>query len=270
MNESTMMLTSILNCRPVDLTAERPVLSSKQKAALDRMSARRASGEPLQYIIGSCDFMGIELSVEPCVLIPRPETEILTERVIEIAKMDRDPSRARILDLGTGSGNIAIALARNLPAFAVDAVDIDARALALARKNAAANGLASNITFFQDDFITFLNKAVDGQRPYAVIVSNPPYIPTGHLPFLPADVRREPAIALDGGPDGLKFYRSIIPAAGRCIRPGGHLLFEIGDGQRAGIEDIFARSGNFAQLEFTKDYVGTDRVACARFKLKDR
>ena len=268
MNERDMMLTAILKCRPVDLIAEPPALTRRQEAAFNRMQARRLSGEPLQYILRSCDFMGVELTVDPRVLIPRPETEILVEKALERAKTLAARKELRILDLGTGSGNIAIAMAKYLPNCSVTAVDIDPRALLLARRNAAANGVDSSISFCQEDMTVFLSRAAEEEKQYDIIVSNPPYIAAPQLPRLPIEVRFEPQAALDGGMDGLKFYRGIIARAHRLIRPGGYLLLEIGDGQVKDIERIFVSYEQYHQLNFTKDYAGTDRVVCAQVKGK--
>ena len=266
MNERDLMLTTILKCRPVDLAADPPSLTRQQKNALSRMQARRAAGEPLQYIVRSCDFMGIELTVDLRALIPRPETEILVEQALDRAKTMTPHKKLRILDLGTGSGNIAIALAKHLPNCSVTAIDIDPRALTLARRNAAASGVASALTFRRGDMAAFLDRAAQDQKQYDIIISNPPYITTSQLPHLPMDVRFEPRAALDGGVDGLKFYREIIARAFHCIRPGGYLLLEIGDGQSKDIERIFTSHGQYQRLNFMKDYVGTPRIVCARIK----
>lgn len=268
MNERDLMLTSILKCRPVDLVANPPSLTRQQSNTLNRMQARRLSGEPLQYILRSCDFMGVELTVDSRVLIPRPETELLVEYALECAKMLMTRKGLRILDLGTGSGNIAIAMAKYLPNCVVTAVDIEPRAQSLARRNAAANDVSSMLTFCQEDMTVFMKRAALEEKQYDIIISNPPYIPTAWLPQLPRDVRFEPTVALDGGEDGLKFYRAIIARAHNLIRPGGYLLLEIGDGQRNDIQCIFACHKQYHPLNFIKDYVGTDRVVCAQVKGK--
>ena len=270
MNERDLMLTSILKCRLVDLVANPPSLTRHQKSTFNRMQARRLSGEPLQYILRSCDFMGVELTVDSRVLIPRPETEILVEQALGRAKALGLRKELHILDLGTGSGNIAIAVAKYLPNCSVTAVDIDPRSLALAKKNAVANGVTPSLTFCKNDMAFFLSRTDKKETLYDIIISNPPYIATSQLPHLPSDVRFEPRSALDGGADGLKFYREIIARAYRLIRPGGFLLLEIGDGQRKDIEHVFARYDQYQQLNFTKDYVGTDRVVCAQVKGKSQ
>jgi release factor glutamine methyltransferase len=264
MNEHDWMMTAVLNCRPVDLIAHPPTLTLQQKVALDRMKARRSSGEPLQYILETCNFMGIELTVEPGVFIPRPETEILVEQVLERVNMSGVRTGLRILELGTGSGNIAIALAKYLPDCSVTTVDIDPHALHLAKKNATANGVEEVITFCQEDIKPSLCQAAENKALYDIVISNPPYIASSQLPHLPMDVQFEPQTALDGGTDGLRFYREIIARAYLVMRSGGYILLEIGDGQREAIESIFARYHQYHRVNFVKDYVGTDRVVCAQ------
>jgi release factor glutamine methyltransferase len=264
MTEDEWMLTSIFNCRRVDLAARRHVLTPRQQSAYEGMRRRRTRGEPLQYIIGETSFMGIPLKVDPRVLIPRPETELLVECAVE--KMERLPRREglRILDLGTGSGNIAIALAEHLPGAAITALDISREALTLAAENARANAAARTIQFLNREMSDYLQDAAGQGLLYNMVISNPPYIPTGRISELPADVRREPAMALDGGEDGLDHYRKIIHYAHLVMKPEGFLLLEIGDGQRDGIESIFQQYPEYDRLNFQKDYVGTDRIIWVR------
>ncbi len=268
MTEQEWMLTSLLECRRVDLYAERQSLTPGQEMRYASMQRRRKEGEPLQYILGYCDFMGVRIGVDSRVLIPRPETEILVETALERIKIFPCDDPLRVLDLGTGSGNIAIALAHHLKYASVTAVDISSEALALARHNAVSQGVAHKINFVQADMTVFLEEGTSAEKQFDVILSNPPYIPTFQLGRLPRDVRQEPRIALDGGKDGLRFIRGLITSAHRHLREGGFLLLEIGDGQREAVEEILAQHPCYRNIRFYKDYVQTDRIVYAEKNLE--
>ncbi|MGA7830704.1 MAG: peptide chain release factor N(5)-glutamine methyltransferase [Terracidiphilus sp.] len=215
---------------------------------------RRYRGEPIQYIIGEAEFYGLPFRVTPDVLIPRPETEHLIEKVLELALGFDAP---RIVDVGTGSGAIAVALAHKMPRAAITAIDLSKSALAIARENAKRNGV--DLRFLQGDLLA----PVAGEQ-FEIIVSNPPYVPTTDRDSLSVEVREyEPALALFAGEDGLEVYRRLIPAAFDALIPGGYLLLEIGFGQSPAIIDLLARSG-FAQIEFVPDLQGIPRVASAQ------
>lgn len=263
MTENELMLTSIFDCRRVDLVVHSRKLTPAQESRYNEMRVRRAEGEPLQYITGQCEFMGIPLAVDARALIPRPETEILVELAIEKAKSISTKAALNALDLGAGSGNISIALAKNIENITITALDISDSALTLAEKNAKANGVEQKIKFRSNDMIAYLRDTMSGDEKFDMIISNPPYIPTSQLAQLPVDVQREPAMALDGGKDGLHFYKAIIQHAHRTLKSGGFLLMEIGDGQRGDIEVIFGRDSQYSQISFYKDYVGTDRIVIA-------
>jgi release factor glutamine methyltransferase len=192
------------------------------------------------------------------VLIPRPETEHLVEKVIEIAGRMGDTLHApRILDVGTGSGAIAVALAHELPQAHVTAIDLSAPALAIAQENARRNGAA--IRFLRGDLLAPL-----GEEQFEIVVSNPPYVPAVDRASLAVEVRDyEPALALFAGDDGLDVYRRLIPAAFDVLAPGGSLVLEIGYGQEQAITALLARS-KFSQIEFSPDLQGIPRVACAQ------
>ena len=257
MTEQELMLTSILGCRRVDLYVDKHPLSNGQARRFEAIKKRRQEGEPLQYILGSCEFMGLELSVDERVLIPRPETEILVEEALKIYR-DRMSGHCRILELGTGSGNIAIALAKNLPQSRVTTVDISLEALECARFNAKKHGVLEQIHFLQSGMIPFLRDREPAM--FDFIVSNPPYIALSGLNNLPADVRREPPAALEGGKDGLFFIRGIMAHSHRLLRQGGFLCLEIGDGHRKAVEKIFKENPFYTRVDFKKDYAGTDRI----------
>ncbi|MCK5581029.1 MAG: peptide chain release factor N(5)-glutamine methyltransferase [Candidatus Omnitrophica bacterium] len=258
MTEQELMLTSVLDCRRVDLYAEKLSLSPAQERFFRQMQARRAQGEPLQYILGETEFMGMKFAVDERVLIPRPETEILVEGVLARAKSQRcDP--IHILDLGTGSGCIAVSLAKHFPLSEVCAVDISKDALSLAQENARQHGVENQIQFQNQCLVDCLNERFASENFFDIIVSNPPYIRSSDMDGLPDDVRQEPRLALDGGEAGLKYYIAIIEKSAGVLKPGGLLALEIGDGQRVAIEEMLKTVG-FTHVKFIKDCAGTDRV----------
>jgi release factor glutamine methyltransferase len=230
-------------------------LTPAQQAAFDALVQRRLANEPIQYITGEQEFYGLALGVTPAVLIPRPETEQLVEAVLA----ELDPTRPlRILDVGTGSGAIAIALAHHLPRAHVTAVDLSAAALEVAASNAARHGLTNRIRFVQSDLLDALPP---GELPFDFIVSNPPYVPTADRGSLHPQVRdHEPAAALFAGPDGLDVYRRLIPQARAALRPNGILALEIGQGQREAVAALLA---DWNELRFLDDLQQIPRVALA-------
>jgi release factor glutamine methyltransferase len=236
-------------------------LTPAQQAAFDALIQRRLANEPIQYITGEQEFYGLALRVTPAVLIPRPETEQLVEAVIaEMKQSELDSTQPlRILDVGTGSGAIAIALAFHLPHARFTAVDLSAAALEVAASNAARHGLADRIRFVASDLLDALPP---GELPFDVIVSNPPYVPTADHASLHPQVRdHEPAAALFAGPDGLDIYRRLIPQARAALRPNGLLALEIGHGQREAVAALLA---GWNELRFLDDLQQIPRIALAR------
>lgn len=221
--------------------------------------ARLQAGEPLQYIIGETEFMGLTLSCTPSALIPRGDSEVVAECAIELM---RDIASPLIADICTGCGAYALALAAHLPEAKVWAVDISAEALALAERNAQQLQLASRLTFCQGDLLSPL---LEAGLTFDLIVSNPPYIPSMDLPTLPPQVRREPAIALDGGADGLYFYRRLAADSGKLLKNNALLLMEHGYDQAAEIEAIMRKAG-FSLLEIIEDYGGHQRGSLFRWQ----
>ena len=216
---------------------------------------RRLNGEPIQYITGQVEFYGLPLHVTPDVLIPRPETEHLVERAIAFARQFTQP---RIVDVGTGSGAIAVALAHTLSEARVTAIDFSEAALAVASRNAERNTLETRIAFLQGDL---LDPVAD--RRFDLVVSNPPYVPAADRNTLAVEVRDyEPALALFAGNDGLEVYRRLIPAAHDVLVPGGFVAFEIGYGQSEALRRLLSDAG-FLDIEFTPDLQGIPRVATA-------
>lgn len=248
--ESEWLLCAALGLDRVGLYVnfDRP-LTADELSACRLLVARRARREPLQYILGSQEFYGLEFEVAPGVLIPRHDTEVLVQEAV-----NRAGSGAEILDIGVGSGCIAVALAKSLPDAAVCGVDPSAEALGLAERNARRHCVSLSL------FRGSLFEPFEG-REFDLIVSNPPYIPTSDLAGLQPEVRDfEPRGALDGGADGLDFYRMIIPEASLHLRTGGWLLLEAGIGQAADLLALFEAAGVYGELFTAKDPGGIDRV----------
>lgn len=248
------LLAHLLHTSRTWLTAfgQEPLPADKQQA-YERLVARHANGEPLAYITGFQPFCNLEISVTPDVLIPRPETEELVDWA---AHFFNPAAPLKILDLCTGSGCIALALAAQLPHACVTAVDISPRALQVARHNAERLKLQEKITFIESD----LWENVQGD--FDMIVSNPPYIPSGDLPGLMREVQAEPALALDGGPDGLQLTRQIIRRAGRFTHAGSILGLELCQGQPAGVAALLNGLGWRATVK--KDIFGIERFVLAQ------
>lgn len=217
---------------------------------------RRERGEPIQYIVGECEFYGLPFRVVPDVLIPRPETEHLVEVAIARAQAFEHP---RILDIGTGSGAISVALAHALPQAQVTAVDLSPAALAIAQENAARNGVAGRMRFLHSDLL----QAV-AQEQFEIVVSNPPYVPELDRASLAIEVREhEPEMALFAGEDGVAIYRRLIPQAYSVLVPKGSIALEIGFGQSEAVSSLLTEAG-FTHLEVTPDLQGIPRVLSAR------
>lgn len=230
-------------------------LNDDELATYRALVARRAKREPLQHILGSQEFCGLDYEVSPDVLIPRYDTELL---VSEAAA--RQPDARTILDIGTGSGCIAVSLVKRLTLAAVTATDISESALAVATRNAGRHGAV--IEFL----LGSLFAPVAGRR-FDLIVSNPPYIPTDDIETLDQEVRDyDPRTALDGGDDGLHMYRSLIPTAVEHLNPKGWLLIEIGVGQARDIVSLFRRTGSFCEPVIAIDTGGIERVVGAQLK----
>jgi release factor glutamine methyltransferase len=239
-------------------------LDEKTLEALRGMVKRRVAGEPLQYITGETEFCGLKLMVDKRVLIPRPETELLVERAVERLKTEdrRQKTDVRIVDVGTGSGCIAIALAKRLPAGEITAIDVSPEALEVARGNAKLHQIEKNIRFLEGDLLDRLPSGFVADT----IVSNPPYIADGEIAKLPKEVRDfEPVRALAAGEDGLKVIRRLVMNARRFLSSSGFMALEIGAGQRPAVEEIFDQQG-WDVVEVVKDLQGHERVIVAQPK----
>jgi release factor glutamine methyltransferase len=229
-------------------------LTQEEDSSYWRSISRRATQEPVQYIIGQQEFYGLNFFVSPAVLIPRPETEHLVEAVLEILPRD---GFFQILDVGTGSGILAVTLALHLPHAEFTAVDISAEALAVARRNAEAHEVSHRIKFIESDLLA----AVD-TGPFDAVVSNPPYIPVSDRAALAPQVRDyEPATALFGGLEGLDLYRRLIPEADLSLKPNGLLALEIGYDQQAALTNLLR---DWRNVSFIDDLQQIPRVVLAK------
>ena len=246
LSEARLLLRHVLGVTHAALEAhpEREV-SPRETADFHTLAMRRAAGEPIAYLTGHREFYGLEFHVTPAVLIPREETELLVEIAVE------KPAR-RILDLGTGSGCLAIAVARELPRAQVTAVDVSAAALDVARENAARHG--ATVRFVQGDWFAPLG----GER-FDLILANPPYVAEADPHLAQGDVRFEPRSALAAGPDGLDDIRRIVAAAAAHLVAGGRLVFEHGYDQAQAVAALLAQAG-FVAIEQRRDLAGIPRV----------
>jgi release factor glutamine methyltransferase len=228
---------------------DRP-LTQAELADIRALIKRRQAGESVAYLVGKKEFWGIDFAVDARVLVPRPDTETLIEEARERLAGVESP---RIADVGTGSGAIALTLAKLFPSAAVVAVDVSPAALEVARGNAERLGLA--VTFLEGD----LDGPLAPHAPFSLIAANLPYIPTADMAALPADVKSEPALALDGGADGLVLVRRLVGAAPALLAPGGALVLEIGAGQAAATAELLGAAG-FSDVRVRRDLGGIDRV----------
>lgn len=250
----------ILLCQATGLTrvqlitqGDRP-LAPDEAQRLDALVARRLRGEPIAYIVGKREFFGLDFQVGPAVLIPRPDTELIVELALE--RLPQGPSR--LLDMGTGSGAIAVAVAHTRPDADVTALDVSPDALAVARANAAANG--ASVRFLESSWFDAL---APGET-FDVIASNPPYIAAGDAHLAQGDLRFEPVGALTDHADGLSALRIIVAGGPRHLVPGGWLLLEHGYDQAAAVRALLADAG-FADVQSWQDLAGIERVSGGRF-----
>ncbi len=229
------------------------LLTPKELTRYRELVARRARREPLAYIIGRREFFGLEFAVNPAVLIPRPETELLVEHALRLVR--RWAPTPDIADVGAGSGAMAVALAVHLPQATVYALDASDQALALTAENARRHGVGDRVRCLLGDLLAPLPGPVD------LIVANLPYVATGEWEGLAPEIRLyEPRPALDGGPDGLALIRRLLATAAPCLRPGGALLIEIGADQGAAVTALARRHFPQAAVQLYPDYAGLDRL----------
>ena len=258
--EAEALLSYIFKCSRSELYVNELIVDEQIECLYDSLIARRISREPLQYITGIAEFMEMDFNVDKDVFIPRPETEILVSEVLHYALHITHYARRglKILDLCTGSGNIAIGLGRSVPTVEIIATDISGHALDRAHMNSISHGTEKRVIFYKGDLFDAL--PLDKKYKFDIIVCNPPYVKRGDIELLQEEVRVEPRIALDGGLDGLDFYRQIAGKAHAYLRPGGSLFLETGAGQAEDTSVIFQLKGAFRVRKIIKDFAGIDRV----------
>ena len=219
---------------------------------------KRAENLPVSYITGNTEFMSLDFIINEDVLVPRPETEILVEYIIDYCK-EKELGEPNIVDVGTGSGVIMVSLGHYIEGAKVVGIDISSAALKVAENNIDKYELDERLKVLQGDLLTPFVKR--GKNNIDIVVSNPPYICSDKFDSLPSDVRREPLIALDGGKGGLKFYRKLIPQVEKVLKPGGLLVLEIGCEQATDVKNMLGE--DWAQVEIEQDYSEHNRMICA-------
>ena len=250
--ENRILLCHALGITRVGLiTQSERQLTEEEAARLSALVGRRIGGEPIAYIVGQREFFGLPFRVTPAVLIPRPDTELIVELALE-----RLPAQARMLDMGTGSGAIAVAVAHTRPDAQVTALDVSEEALAVARANAEANG--ARVRFLRSDWFA----ALEGDT-FELVVSNPPYIASGDEHLAQGDLRFEPADALTDHADGLSDLRTIIAGAAAHLAPGGWLLLEHGYDQAEAVHALLTDAG-YLEAQSWRDLAGIERVSGGR------
>lgn len=272
--EAELIVSHCLGIERVTIYRDNPQILEEELTRIDGFLKRRSKREPLRYIVGYTEFYGLKIKVGPGVLIPRPETELLAEEAIKLFTVHR--SLFTVLDLCTGSGCLALALAREFPDAHIYGTDTSEIAIGYAKENAEINGI-KNVTFVRGNLFEPIEKLVTGHwsllpAPFLVqglifdlIVSNPPYIKRDDIKDLQPEIRDwEPVEALNGGTDGLDFYRAIIPAAHSYLKEGGCLILELGF-EQAGVVSRIAEDVGFKEVSLIKDYAGIERI----IKLRD-
>ena len=258
-----VLLAHCLNCNRLNLYLrhDQP-LADGELTCYKGLLKRRLAQEPTQYITGHQEFWSLDFLVSPAVLIPRPETELLVEAVLKhLPRIDSGGKAWRILDLGTGSGILAVVLAKELPQAHILALDRSWEALSVARENARRHGVQQQVTLVLADLV----EGLTNQAYFDVIVSNPPYVLTAAWEQLPRDIKDyEPRLALDGGLDGLDVIRPLLAGVHRLLQPGGLLALEVGQGQAGAVKQLLDDSGAYTPAEINHDYQRIGRVVLAR------
>jgi release factor glutamine methyltransferase len=264
--ESPRLNAELLLARSLEVSKERLYAHLKgsfekeKQKTLEQLIQRRILGEPLQYILGCQEFWSGDFKVDPRALIPRPETELLVEQSLSILSEDASIRSPCILEIGTGSGAVAVSLAQELRKSFIVATDISREALLLARENAQSANVLDRIKFVNGDLLGPFRPVKD-DGPFDLILSNPPYVMRSEIARLAREVKDyEPIVALDGGEDGMEFYRKIVSQASFYLRKDGWLLLEMGQGQGERVSEIIEREGEFNLPERFKDLSGIERV----------
>src|SRR5262245_9993916 len=257
--DAEVLLAHAVGCKRIDLYGMRfaDVATPEARQKYRELIGKRLEGCPVAYLVGKKEFFGLEFNVSPAVLIPRPDSEHVVLETVALAKALAAP---RIVDIGSGSGNLAVALAKQLPAAQVTTIDKSAAALAIAQQNAAKHGVAQRIRFLEGDLFTPL-----AANEFDFVVSNPPYIPAKDIAQLPIGVKvYEPHLALDGGPDGFAVFDRLIDAARARLVPGGWLIVEIGAPQEEHARQRLAALAEYELAPTVRDFSGHPRVLKAR------
>ncbi len=240
------------------------LLNEDETNHCEKLIQRREQREPLAYIIGEWEFWSQSFKVTPDVLIPRQETELLVEQLLKVIPPEKKKDPLQGLDLCTGSGILATIAALEMPASVIIGIDISSAALNLARENSLRHGVNNRITWIQSDLFGSLPVENESGR-FDFILCNPPYIATEDCKNLQPEIKLfEPVDALDGGPDGLRFYNKIIEDSFKHLKPGGFLLMEIGDDQGQVVKTMLNQSNQFSPVTLHQDYSGRDRAVCAQ------
>ena len=258
--DAEVLLAHARNCQRIQLyTAFEEPASDELRERFRALVKERAAGKPVAYLVGQREFFSLKFAVTPDVLIPRPETELLVNRALDLFKEQADWQRA--VDVGVGSGAIAVTLAKHTPRLRIAATDLSEPALAVARRNAQRHKVDDRIAFHAGDLLSTLPP----EEKFDVIVSNPPYITTAELAALPADVRNyEPLSALDGGPEGTSVIERLLPQAAQRLRPGGWLLMEISPTIVDRVERLIDETPGLTRRPTTKDLAHLPRIVQAQ------
>ena len=260
--DAEVLLAHARGCQRIELyTAFEEEAAEPLREAFRDLVRRRAGGTPVAYLVGHREFFSMSFQVTPDVLIPRPETELLVVRVLDLAKTFESSAPLKIADVGTGSGVIAVCCAKHLADCSVTAIDISPAALAVAQGNAEQHGVADRIEFVVDDLFAKRQAALE----FDIIVSNPPYVASAEMAGLDAGVRdHEPHLALDGGEQGTEVIARLIPQAAEHLKPGGWLLMEVGPSNAALVEQMIADNENLSRQDTISDLAGHPRVVQAK------
>lgn len=260
--DAEVLLAHARQCERIMLYAAfDEVVADDVRTAFRELVKRRAAGEPVAYLVGQREFYSLRLKVTPDVLIPRPETEFVVVAALDaLKKIGPKSGGLRVADVGTGSGAIAVAVAKHAPLCRVVAVDISPEALLVARENAVTHGVADRIEFFEGDLLA----GIPAERKFAVIASNPPYVSAGELAELAPDVKdHEPHLALLGGPTGTEIIERLIPQAAERLLPGGYLILEASPMTIPRVVELLAADGRFEPATVVKDLAQQARVVQA-------
>lgn len=260
--DAEVLLAHVLSTSRIDLYMRHDEeVAPEELARYRELLSRRACREPLKYILGSTEFLSLRLAVDRRVLIPRPETELLAGRALQLLRRELPPGPKLVVDVGTGSGCLALAIAKDLPDVFVHAIDTSAEALEVAQANARELALGDQVAFHQGEL---LEPVTELAAQVHLVVSNPPYVREEEYDTLAPELGYEPREALVAGPTGLEVITRLVEAAPEVLTDGGVLLCEVGSGQAADLRPILKANPHYESLEFHRDYAGIERLLEAR------